>query len=346
MAGDAGERVTIARVAQRAGVSVPTVSKVLNGRANIAPDTRARIEQVIREEGYRPRPRKVHRSPVIALVFERLDGLWALEIIRGVRERARVAGFDVLVDEVAPLPASGADWLQQALSRQPQGIVAVGAGLTGPQQKVLRRSGTPLVVLDPSGDPIHGTVSVGAANWSGGYAATRHLIDLGHRRIAAISGPLDVACARARQDGYRAAMDAARLPVPGRIRSAAFLTEDGRRAALEVLAGPDRPTGVVTGNDLQALGVYKAAAALGLRIPEDLSVVGFDDLPIADWCIPELTTVRQPLFQMAVAATDLVLDMDRREVPDDHRIEFGTTLVVRGSSAAPGRSQPDPAGRA
>lgn len=336
MVGDADRRVTIARVAQRAGVSVPTVSKVLNGRASIAPDTRARIEQVIREEGYQPRPRKVHRSPVVTLVFERLDGLWALEIIRGVRERARAAGFDVLVDEVAPAPASGADWLQQALSRQPQGIVVVVAGLTGEQQKALRRSGTPLVVLDPSGDPIQGAVSVGAANWSGGYAAARHLIDLGHRRIAAISGPLDVACARARLDGYRAAMDAAGLPVPHRIPSAAFLTEDGRRAALEVLDGPDRPTAVVTGNDLQAMGVYKAAGTLGLRIPEDLSVVGFDDLPIADWCIPELTTVRQPLFRMAAAATDLVLDMGRREIPEDHRIEFGTTLVVRRSSAAPG----------
>jgi LacI family transcriptional regulator, xylobiose transport system transcriptional regulator len=336
MAGDVDGKVTIARIAQRAGVSVPTVSKVLNGRANIAADTRARIEQVILEEGYRPRPRRAHRSPVIRLVFERLDGLWALEILRGVREQARAAGFDVLVDEVAAPGEPSVDWLAQALSRQPQGIVAVAGGLTDPQQAALRSSGVPLVALDPSGDPVHGTVSVGAANWSGGYAATRHLIDLGHRRIAAISGPLDVACARARLDGYRAAMDAAQLPVPARIPSAAFLTDDGRRAALEVLAGPDRPTAVVTGNDLQALGVYKAAWELGLRIPQDLSVVGFDDLPMADWCIPELTTVRQPLFQMAVAATELVLDMGRRQIPENHRVEFGTTLVVRGSSAAPG----------
>ncbi|MDQ1295444.1 MAG: LacI family transcriptional regulator, xylobiose transport system transcriptional regulator [Actinomycetota bacterium] len=336
MAGDADRRVTIARIAERAGVSAPTVSKVLNGRTNIAPGTRARIEQVILEEGYQPRPRKTHRSPVITLVFQRLDSLWAVEIIRGVRERAHAAGFDVLVDEVTQVPPSGADWLQKALSRQPQGIVTVAAGLSEQQKKVLRRSSTPLVALDPSGDPIHGTVSVGAANWSGGYAATRHLIGLGHRHIAAISGPLDIACARARHDGYRAAMDAAGLTVPRRTWSAAFLAEDGRRAALELLDSPRRPTAVVTGNDLQALGVYKAARALGLRIPEDLSVVGFDDLPIADWCVPELTTVRQPLFQMAVAATDLVLDMGRREIPEDHRIEFGTTLVVRKSSTPPG----------
>ena len=157
------------------------------------------------------------------------------------------------------------------------------------------------MVIDPAGDPGQDVPAVGATNWQGGLAATRHLLELGHRRIGVISGPARMMCSRARVDGYRAALETAGLavrPGPGRAR-ATSTTRPATRAGLELLRLPDRPTAIFAGNDLQALGLYEAARELGLRIPEDLSVVGFDDLPLARWVGPPLTTVRQPLTEMA-----------------------------------------------
>src|SRR5690606_24496023 len=166
---------------------------------------------------------------------------------------------------------------------------------------------------------------------------TRHLVDLGHRRIAAISGPQRMLCSRARVDGYRAALETAGLPVDlDLLRTGDFHHDAGYRLGKELLSLPDRPTAVFAGNDLQALGLYEAARELGLRIPEDLSVVGFDDLPVARWVGPPLTTVRQPLTEMAEAAARLVLDLGRAdEAPAATRVELATSLVVRSSTASP-----------
>jgi LacI family xylobiose transport system transcriptional regulator len=147
-------------------------------------------------------------------------------------------------------------------------------------------------------------------------------------------------CSRARLDGYRAALDTAGLPVdPALVRTGDFHHETGYRAGLELLKLPDRPTAVFAGNDLQALGLYEAARELGLRVPEDLSIVGFDDLPVARWVGPPLTTVRQPLTEMAEAAARLVLDLGRSERPSTAtRVELATSLVVRSSTAPPSSS--------
>ncbi|MEV4109060.1 substrate-binding domain-containing protein [Nonomuraea sp. NPDC049695] len=177
---------------------------------------------------------------------------------------------------------------------------------------------------------------VGATNWSGGRSATRHLIQLGHRRIAMISGPDDVLCCRARLDGYRSAMESAGLPVRADLVVRTDLTpEDGHAAALDLLNRPEPPTAIFTGNDLQALGVYQAARALGLRIPTDLSVVGFDDLPLAALVDPPLTTVHQPIAEMAVAATELAIALGRGERTSQAGLELATTLSVRQSTAPP-----------
>src|SRR5690606_11828540 len=178
---------------------------------------------------------------------------------------------------------------------------------------------------------------IGATNWQGGLAATRHLIELGHTRIGAVSGPSRMMCSRARIDGYRAALETAGLPVdPRLVVTGDFHHEAGYRQGLALLRRPDRPTAVFAGNDLQALGLYEAARELGLRIREDVSVVGFDDLPIARWVGPPLTTVRQPLTEMAEAAAKLVLDLGRAdEAPAATRVELATSLVVRSSTASP-----------
>ncbi|MYZ09982.1 substrate-binding domain-containing protein [Streptomyces sp. SID2999] len=328
---------TLAEIAREAGVSAPTVSKVLNGRADVAATTRTRVEELLRTHGYRRRRAEVTRSPLIDLVFHELESAWAMEVIRGVENVARDAGLSVVLSESAGRLTPGRTWADQVAGRRPHGVILVLSGLDAAQQALLTSRSVPFVVMDPAGDPGDDVPSVGATNWQGGLAATRHLIDLGHTRIGAIGGPSRMMCARARLDGYRSALETAGLPAdPALIREGDFHHESGHRLGLDLLGRPDRPTAVFAGNDLQALGLYEAARELGLRVPEDVSVVGFDDLPVARWVGPPLTTVRQPLTEMAEAAARLVLELGRGERERTAtRLELATSLVVRSSTAAP-----------
>jgi LacI family transcriptional regulator, xylobiose transport system transcriptional regulator len=333
--GRSQQTATLAEIAREAGVSAPTVSKVLNGRADVAPATRARVEDLLRAHGYRRRRAEASRSPLIDLVFHELESAWAMEVIRGVENVARDAGLSVVLSESAGRLTPGRTWADQVAARRPYGVVLVLSGLDESQRALLGSRSIPFVVMDPAGDPGADVPSIGATNWQGGLAATRHLVELGHRRIGAISGPSRMMCSRARVDGYRAALETAGLPVdPELIMAGDFHHETGYRQGLELLRRPDRPTAVFAGNDLQALGLYEAARELGLRIPEDLSVVGFDDLPVAPWVGPPLTTVRQPLTEMAEAAAKLVLDLGREGGSTAAtRVELATSLVVRSSTA-------------
>ncbi|MFJ6543110.1 LacI family DNA-binding transcriptional regulator [Streptomyces sp. NPDC091385] len=331
------QSATLAEIAREAGVSAPTVSKVLNGRADVAAATRARVEELLRAHGYRRRRAEATRSPLIDLVFHELESAWAMEVIRGVENVAREAGLSVVLSESAGRLTPGRTWADQVAGRRPHGVILVLSDLDDSQRALLTSRRIPFVVLDPAGDPGADVPSIGATNWQGGLAATRHLIDLGHTRIGAISGPSRMMCSRARLDGYRAALETAGLPVdPQLIKAGDFHHDSGRRLGLELLRAPDRPTAVFAGNDLQALGLYEAARELGLRVPDDLSIVGFDDLPVARWVGPPLTTVRQPLTEMAEAAARLVLDLGRTHVDSAAtRVELATSLVVRSSTGAP-----------
>lgn len=329
--------LTIAKIADLAGVSAPTVSRVLNGQAGVALSTRQRVEDVLREYGYRRR--ESGAAPIVELVFHALESLWALEIIRGVEQVARKHELAVVLTEMQGRLTPGKAWTEQVLARRPTGVIAVFSELTVQQQSQLATRSIPLVVLDPTGEPLHETPSVGATNWTGGVTATRHLLDLGHRRIAMLSGPVQWPCCRARLDGYRAAMDAAGVPVdPDLVRISTLYVEGGLRDGAELLRLPDPPTAIFTANDLQALGVYEAARQAGLRIPEDLSVVGFDDLPFTQWAGPALTTVRQPLVQMGAAAAEMIVALANGEELEQHRVELATTLTLRQSTAPPRRS--------
>ena len=327
--------LTVADIARLAGVSAPTVSRVINGQAGVALHTRQRVEETIREHGYR-RPEPTGPVAILELVFHALESLWALEIIRGVEQVAREHELAVVLTEMQGRLTPGKAWTEQVLARRPLGVIAVFSDLTTAQQAQLAARSIPLVVLDPTGEPLHETPSVGATNWTGGLAATRHLLDLGHRRIAVITGPTEWPCCRARLDGFRAAMDAAGAPVdPDLVRPSILYVEGGLRDGAELLRLPDPPTAIVTANDLQAFGVYEAARQAGVRIPEDLSVVGFDDLSFTQWAGPPMTTVRQPLVHMGAAAANLVLSLARGDELDSTRIELATTLIVRQSTAAP-----------
>ena len=330
------EAATLAEIAREAGVSAPTVSKVLNGRADVAPATRERVEELLRRHGYQRRRAAQSSAPLLELVFHELDSSWAMEVIKGVENVVREEGLTLVLSESSGRLSLGQSWMDGVLARRPTGVVLVLSGLDRAQQAQLTSRDIPFVVMDPAGDPGQDVPAVGATNWHGGLAATRHLLELGHQRIGVIAGPSRMMCSRARVDGYRAALETAGIVFdPALVRDGDFHHEAGYAAGLELLRLPDRPTAVFTGNDLQALGLYEAARELGLRVPEDLSVVGFDDLPLARWVGPPLTTVRQPLTEMAEVAARMVIDLARGHRPNTLRVDLATTLVERSSTAPP-----------
>jgi LacI family transcriptional regulator len=326
-------RSTLTGIAAQAGVSVSTVSKVLNGRTDVSADTRDRVGQMLRSNGYRV----ASGLPfgVADLLIGSLHGPWAEELIRGAVEAAREAGQSIVVTTVET-DADVGHWLDRAAERGTDGVLSV-LHLPGPAERGrLASAGIPLVVIDPPIEPGTGIRSVGTTNWQGGLAATRHLAELGHRRIAAIGGPERFWSANARLDGYRTALLRSGLPVDEALvgRDEFSSVAGGRSQALRLLDLPERPTAIVAGNDNQAFGVLQALAERGLRAPDDVSVVGFDDV-LATWATPPLTTVRQPLAAMAAAAFRM-LRADSGPAAPQH-VELATTLVVRESTAPPQR---------
>ncbi len=325
--------LTVAMIASLAGVSAPTVSRVLNGRSDVAADTRRRVEELLREHGYR-RPEAILPSPGIEVIFYGLESNLAIEMMRGVQEVVSdhdlgVGFVEVLVD--APVQRS---WCERMLARRPTGVIIVHSLFTAEQYAQLAASAIPLVAADPNGQPQHPVPSVGAANWGGAVAATRHLLELGHRRIGVLGGPGGSLYARERLEACRAALEIAGVPLdPRLVRVGDFSFEAGLALSGELLGQSDPPTAVLCGNDLQALGVYKTARRLGLRIPHELSVVGFDGIDAGTWCDPALTTVRQPFRDIGAAAANLLLALIDGRVPAQTRVELPATLIVRDSTA-------------
>jgi LacI family transcriptional regulator len=200
----------------------------------------------------------------------------------------------------------------------------------------LRRLGVPVVVVDPVGAPAMEVPTIGATNWTGGMQATEHLISLGHRRIGFIAGPPRLLCSRARLDGYRAALEAAGLDVDRELlRQGDFYHESGFAGGASLLDAGQPPTAIFASSDQMALGVHEAVRQRGLRVPDDVSVVGFDDLPEVRWSSPPLTTVRQPLSEMGQLAARTVLRLAAGERIESLRVELATDLVVRDSTGPP-----------
>ena len=326
-------RSTLTGIAADAGVSVSTVSKVLNGRTDVAPRTRTRLTELLRGYGYQVAPGQ--RSGVVDLLIGSLHGPWAEELIRGAVDAAREAGHSIVVTMV-DAPAEFGPWLDRATERGTDGVLSVLYLPDAAERRRLAAAHIPLVVVDPPTEPGRGLRSVGTTNWQGGMAATRHLAELGHRRIAAIGGPERFWSANARLDGYRTALLRRGLPVDEALvgRGEFAAVPDGRAQAHRLLDRPDPPTAIVAGNDNQAFGVLQALGERGLRAPDDVSVVGFNDV-IAAWATPPLTTVRQPLAAMTAAGFRMLrMDADNSPAQPQH-VELATSLVVRDSTAPP-----------
>jgi DNA-binding LacI/PurR family transcriptional regulator len=325
-------KVTLADVAAAAGVSVPTVSKVVHGRADVAAGTRSRVEALLAEYNYAP-PRRPGRPGLVDLVFTDELNPWAVEIISGAEQAASAAGYRVVVSVLAGEAASD-EWLARLTASRTDGVILVLTELPPAHRAKLAELHVPVVIVDPVGQPDSRIPSVGAANWAGGLMATEHLIELGHRRIGTITGRPALLCSQARVEGYRAALEHAGIAAdPALVCTGDFHFEAALAAATTMLALADPPTAIFAGNDIEAMGVYEAARLHQLRIPDDLSVVGFDDLEMSAWVSPPLTTVAQPLARMAAMATRMVLDPAADEA--SRRVELATSLVIRSSTAAP-----------
>jgi LacI family transcriptional regulator len=327
--------VTITAIAREAGVSVPTVSRVVNGRSDVAPQTRERVEELLRRHGYRRRaPRSRPSASLIDLVFNDLDSPWAVEIIRGVEDVAHAACVGTVVSAIHRRTTSARQWLDNLRARATDGVIYVNSDLTPPLHAELRRLDVPTVVVDPAGVPSLDVPTVGATNWAGGLSATEHLLSRGHRRIGFIAGPPRLLCSRARLDGYRAALEAAGIrPNEDLIQQGDFYHESGFRGGTALLSLDTPPTAIFAASDQMAFGVYEAVRQRGLRVPDDVSVIGFDDLPEARWASPPLTTVRQPLAEMGMLAARTVLRLAQGEEIESPRVELATDLVIRDSTA-------------
>jgi LacI family transcriptional regulator len=335
----AKRRPTLAEIAGEAGVSVSTVSKVINGHLDVAADTRRQVERLLEQHRYQPRRHRARRPVgLIDLVFQDLGSPWAMEILTGVEEVTHDAGFGIVVSAVHDRRRSrtGRKWLDNLQARRSDGVVLVLSELSSQQQAQLDALGVPVVTVDPVGDPAREVPAVGAANWDGGLTATEHLIGLGHRRIAMLAGPADVMCSRARVDGYRSAMRDADLPVlDGYVSHGDFMAGSGKDLTEALLDLPEPPTAIFAGSDQMARGAYEVLYKRGLSVPDDVSVVGFDDLPEAEWATPPLTTVRQPLRDMAQMATRMLFDLISGNQPETTRVELATRLILRDSTAPP-----------
>jgi LacI family transcriptional regulator, xylobiose transport system transcriptional regulator len=327
-------RATLSEVATQADVSVSTVSKVLNGRSGVSDETRARIEALLHDHRYQQRNPKRQVAPLLDVLCYEVDSPFGSEVVASIEQSARQRRLGMVLTGATERSTPYPHWVDDVLKRQPVGVVLIACRLSAEDKQRLRSRNIPLVVIDPAGTPAPDVPSIGSADWNGGYQATRHLIDLGHRRIGIIAGPPDMLASTARLSGYRAALESAGIPVdPALIRPGEFHHADGVEQGKALLSLAEPPSAIFASSDMYALGVYEAARSLGVAIPDELSVVGYDDLPIARWAGPPLTTVHVPVLAMAEQAVHLVMRMTDEPALAFSRIDLDTTLVVRSSTA-------------
>lgn len=327
-------RVTIGDVARTAGVSVATVSKVINDRYGVAPDTSARVHQVIADLGYESsivaRSLRSRRTNVIGILVAEFEP-FSTELLKGISEAVEGTGYELLAYSGGMGRHDRVGWEQRYLSRL-AGTLIDGAVLVTPTV-VNPRNTIPVVAVDPHTGPS-GPPTVDSDNLAGARAATEHLLELGHRRIGFIGGRTDLESARLREKGYRDAHEAAGVAVdPELLRVGGYRPETTDSPAHELLTLPDRPTAIFAANDLSAIRTMDVAHDLGLRVPDDVSVVGFDNVPESALTDPPLTTVSQPIHQMGAEALRMVVDLIQG-TPRDAHLRLPTSLVVRGSTRA------------
>ncbi len=316
-------------------MSVATVSKVINNRYGVASDTTARVQAVIDELGYEAslvaQSLRNHRTNVIGILVADLEP-FSTELLKGVADAIRYSGFELVVYSAGGHARDRVGWERRYLSRL-SGTLIDGAVLVTPTV-VDVNYGAPIVAIDPHTGQS-GLPTVVSDNLRGAQLATGHLLSLGHRRIAMLTGRPDLESAQLRERGYREALRAAGVSVDeSLIRLGAYDSEVSLEQARLLLTAPDPPTAVFAANDMSAIATIEVATELGLRVPADLSVVGFDNIPESTLCAPPLTTVEQPIRKMGERSIELLLSLIRGEKLQATHITLATNLVIRQSTRA------------
>jgi DNA-binding LacI/PurR family transcriptional regulator len=333
---------TIADVASRAGVGVATVSRVLNGRANVRPATRARVLDAIEALNYRPssvaRNLSLRKTHVIGVVVPFFTSASAVERIRGVAAALSRSPYDLMLFDIES--EERREHAFQLFDRGDRSDGLLMISIIPPDEEVerLRAARLPCVLVDA---PHPALPSVVLDDVRGGELATSHLVELGHTRIGFLGDkppdPFRFASSRDRTRGYEHALAHAGIELrPEYVREGTQSHHVARSTAIDLLRLPHRPTAIFAASDTQALGVLEAARILGIRVPEELSVIGFDDIEIAAHI--GLTTVRQPLFESGRRGTELLLQMlagAAQQLGEQHVEQLSVELVVRSTTAPP-----------
>lgn len=329
-------RVTLGEVAERAGVSLATASKVMNGRTAVRRSTRETVTEAAQQLGYEPRRRSIQgRRRAIALHLEGVDSAYVMGVLAGAEHAARRADVDLQISSSENRGLSRA-WMTEVAARGVDGVVAVVAPIEAEHARWSRSLSLPLIVIDPivQGSGVEGILSVTATNWEGGATAVRHLLDLGHRRIGILAGPAESVPGQQRLEGYVSALGQAGIAVDEElIVHGDFQDLQGEIGAAQLLDLPEPPTAIFAASDPLAIGVLRAARGRGIVVPERLSVVGFDDTMITRWTNPQLTVVNQPLFSMGQVAVERLLALAADPGVFSHPFKLETRLVERESTA-------------
>ncbi len=331
---------TIGDVAKRAGVSMMTVSRVINNSGYISQETRQRVEQAIAELGYVPnalaRSLRFKQTKTLALVLTDITNPFFTTVARGVEDTASEQGFSVMFCNTDESQADEAEYLNVIVQKQVDGVLLVPAASAPDSARFLRERNVPFVVLDRRirGDEVD---TVRGDSEQGAFDLTQHLLSLGHRRIGMLSGPSVVTTAADRVAGYRRALlEAGAPPDDSLILEGPYTLDSGYMLAEQILTHDLRPTALVAANNFIAIGALRALRAAGLRVPKDMSLVAFDDLPAPIVIDPFFTVVSQPAYEMGQRATALLLERLAGNGPAALQdIVLPTQLIVRESSAPP-----------
>jgi LacI family transcriptional regulator len=333
--------ITIYDVAREAEVSYSTVSRVINNKG-VSAQKRERVLRAMAELGYvanlQARSLAGGQSHIIGLLVHSLSVEYFDEIARGVDDELAAMQYDLMLYTTHRRKGRESAYVAKVTRKLVDGLLLVLPRNAETYLEALRHRRFPYVLVDHQGLGFD-VPSVGATNWQGGYDGTSYLIELGHRRIGFITGEMTLGCARDRLAGYQQALSGAGLPLdPTLIREGNFLQPQAFTCANDLLDLAERPTAIFASNDVSAFGVMEAVRHRGLRIPEDISILGFDDIPQAAQVYPSLTTVRQPLAEMGRAAAKLLLTYIKDPDAAIQRIVLPTTLIVRQSCQSPARS--------
>lgn len=329
-------RVTVRQVAERAGVSIATVSRVINGHADVSARTRETVQRVLREDGYQASVRSRQRSTgLVGVAVPMIHPGYFAAILSGAAEALYEHDMQVVLCPTRhshDREASLLDWLAAGGA---DGAILVLPEESSEELRELADHGLRFVVIDPRTEISEGISVVCAAHSAGAAEVTHHLLELGHRRIGVIGGPEGWIATQERLRGHHAAL-AGRgvLPDPALVRYSNFRLDGGKQAAAELLAMADPPTAIFAFNDNMAIGAIQAAMARGLRVPGDVSVAGFDDTGEAAITVPALTTVRQPLAELGRTAVSILLRQLENRRLEPLRVELQTRLVVRSSTGS------------